>query len=123
MKKCEKNHSTVHDVRALSWMYNEGEDYISSIIKTVNPHMSPKEAISKLFPSAKVVVAVGDNLPTENDEWQCDENGCSFDKPTLSLQAYSYKVDSEKEVVTKVCCKPVITCPICLSQDVSKCKD
>ena len=112
------NPPTIHDTRALSWVYNETQNYIHTVVKGVNPHMSPKETISKLFPSAKVVVvAVGDKV-VEGKEWTCNENGCDFETPILTLDTYSHKIDTNKEVVTKVCCKPVITCPYCLSQDV-----
>ena len=108
---------SIHDTRALSWVYNETQDYIHTVVKGVNPHMSPREVISDLFPSAKVVVAVSEKIP-EDKEWSCSKNGCDFESPILTLDTYSHKIDVNKGVVTKVCCKPVATCPYCLSQDV-----
>lgn len=106
---------TIHDKRVM-----ENEEYLDVIVKSVNPHNSPKESIKKIFPSANILIVKGDTTVPEKSAWQCDKNGCDFQYPIVSLFVVSSVINLHKGVVERLRCMPVLTCPHCLSQVVSE---
>ena len=115
---------TIHDMRAIA-STNEGGDYygdreyLEYIVSTINPHNNPKEQVEKLFPSARVVVKQDSSLHVSAGSlWQCNEKGCDFNLPIITLQVYFSEQDMRLGVVKKISCEPVLTCPECLNQDV-----
>lgn len=108
------NPPTVHDKRVM-----ENEEYLDVIVKSVNPHNSPKESLKKIFPSANVLIVKGDTTVPEKSVWQCDKNGCDFQYPIVSLFVVSSVTNLHKGVVERLRCMPVLTCPLCMQQHVS----
>lgn len=111
------NPPSIHDKRVM-----ENKEYLDVIVKSVNPHINPKESLQKLFPSASILVVKGDS-PVETGQWQCNLNGCSIELPITTLIRHTSVVNVHKGVVERLRCMPVLTCPHCLRQDVSLYKE
>lgn len=111
---------TIHDTRAYYDVY-ECDDYLERVVKSVNPHNSPKNTLQKLFPSAKVSILKGNTIISENKEWTCSR-GCDLESPILSFELNESVINMNLKVVTRIKCTPVLTCPICMSQEVEEWK-
>ena len=112
---------TIHDLRAVEsrdygW---SSEDYVSTLVKSVNPHLNPKTTLQEFFPSAKIVVSDKSPVIEEDKEYCCEVNGCDFTSPILTLEVTKTVVNHNQNVVKKVVAHKVFTCPICLSQEIS----
>lgn len=117
----KNNKPTIHDLRAVDsrdYGWNS-EDYIFTLVKSVNPHLNPKATLQEFFPSAKIIVGDKSPIINENKEYCCERSGCDFTSPIITLEATKTVVSHTHNVVKKVVAHKVLTCPCCLNQEVS----
>lgn len=116
----KNNKPTIHDLRAVDsrdygW---SSEDYIFTLVKSVNPHLNPKATLQEFFPSAKIIVGDKSPIIEEDKEYWCGR-GCDFTSPIITLETIKTVVNHNQNVVKKVVAHKVLTCPCCLAQEVS----